>query len=110
MVQQIELFHVNCPENYFPLRQGWFIDACDKSTAESQGLVFEIEGIGHSRWMIDAIDRTVIFLSGDQEIRPSAQIIEEASSVLIEMTKTGLLFPMPLNEVIFSKVWQKGYE
>lgn len=110
MSQQIEMFQPLKPDNYFPIKNSWYIEASNKSTAESQYLVFECAGLKSSRWLINAIDREVIFISGDSFREPQKEIVDAGCIALIEMTKSGLLFPLPLNEVIFRNAWQKGYD
>jgi hypothetical protein len=110
MSHQIELFNPLTPANYYPLNHSWYIEVSKCSTADYQHIIFMCDDLPSSKWLINALDEEVLYLSGDQSREPNFELVREASRVLIEMTKSGLLFPKPLNEVIYTHAWGKGYE
>ncbi len=108
-MKQIDCFECNF-RNLIPVLSCWYLNPSRQSTAEIQELIFLAPGLNSSFWIINALDKTITYLEGDHTNCPTSEVIDEASAMLMTLTKQCLLFPLPLEKVIYNNAWCKGAE
>lgn len=108
-MKQIDCFESSF-RNLIPVLGCWYLHPSKQSTAEYQELIFLAPGLKSSYWILNAIEKNITHFEGDHSNRPTADVIDEASSMLISMSKQLLLFPLPLERVIYNNAWSKGAE
>lgn len=79
--------------------QGWFVQYTNKSTRESQDLIYDCPGTPSdyhrgqkSEWQINGVTGEVFYCDGDPDRRPSKSIVGRASEALKQLDEQGLLF------------------